>query len=76
MAKIKFLPDTSIAFVGLVRPIVGSLVTIAEIQARFVAKIYSLCHWWKGERRQSRKTSYYYSGVINISKIHHSEFKV
>ena len=33
--------DPSIAFVGLVRPIIGSLVTISEIQARFVAKVYS-----------------------------------
>ena len=33
--------DPSIAFVGLVRPLVGSLVSISEIQARFVAKVYS-----------------------------------
>ena len=35
------IEDPSIAFVGLVRPMAGSLVTISEIQARFVAKVYS-----------------------------------
>ena len=33
--------DPSIAFVGLVRPVIGSLVTISEIQARLAAKVYS-----------------------------------
>ncbi len=33
--------DPSIAFVGLVRPVIGSLVNISEIQARFAAKVYS-----------------------------------
>ena len=33
--------DPSIAFVGLVRPVVGSLVGISELQARFAAKVYS-----------------------------------
>ena len=33
--------DPSIAFVGLVRPIVGSIVGISELQARWVAKVFS-----------------------------------
>lgn len=33
--------DPSLAFVGLVRPIVGSLVGISELQARWVAKVFS-----------------------------------
>ena len=33
--------DPSIAFIGLVRPIVGSVVGISELQARWAAKIYS-----------------------------------
>jgi len=33
--------DPSIAFVGLVRPIVGSLVGISELQARWAAKLFS-----------------------------------
>ena len=33
--------DPSIAFLGLVRPVVGSLVGISELQARFAAKVYS-----------------------------------
>ena len=34
------IEDPSIAFVGLVRPVIGSLVTISELQARFIAKVY------------------------------------
>ena len=33
--------DPSIAFVGLVRPVVGSVVGITELQARFAAKVFS-----------------------------------
>lgn len=33
--------DPSIAFIGLVRPIVGSIVGVSELQARWAAKIYS-----------------------------------
>ena len=33
--------DPSIAFIDLVRPVVGSLVGISELQARFAAKVYS-----------------------------------
>ncbi len=33
--------DPSIAFIGLVRPVVGSIVGISELQARWAAKIYS-----------------------------------
>ena len=33
--------DPTIAFVGLVRPVVGSLVGISELQTRFAAKVYS-----------------------------------
>lgn len=33
--------DPTLAFVGLVRPIVGSLVALSELQARWVAKVYS-----------------------------------
>lgn len=33
--------DPSIAFIGLVRPVVGSIVGISEIQARLAARIYS-----------------------------------
>jgi len=33
--------DPSLAFVGLVRPIIGSLVGIAELQARWVAKVFA-----------------------------------
>ena len=33
--------DPSIAFVGLVRPVVGSLVGISELQSRWVAKVFS-----------------------------------
>ncbi len=32
--------DPTIAFVGLVRPIVGSLVGISELQARWAAKVF------------------------------------
>ena len=35
------LEDPSIAFVGLVRPVVGSIVGISELQARWIAKVYS-----------------------------------
>ena len=33
--------DPSLAFVGLVRPIIGSIVGIAELQSRLAARIYS-----------------------------------
>ena len=33
--------DPSIAFIGLVRPIIGSVVGISELQARLAARIYS-----------------------------------
>ena len=33
--------DPTIAFVGLVRPMVGSLVAISEVQARWAAKVFS-----------------------------------
>ena len=33
--------DPSIAFIGFVRPIMGSIVSISEIQARLAARIYS-----------------------------------
>ena len=33
--------DPLIAFVGLVRPVVGSVVGITELQARFAAKVFS-----------------------------------
>ena len=33
--------DPSIAFVGLARPVVGSIVGISELQARFAAKVFS-----------------------------------
>ena len=33
--------DPSIAFIGLVRPLVGSLITIAEVQARLAARVFS-----------------------------------
>lgn len=42
--KYKFVfdvEDPSIAFVGFVRPIVGSIVGITELQARWVAKVFS-----------------------------------
>ena len=35
------IEDPSIAFIGLVRPMVGSIVTISELQARWVAKVFS-----------------------------------
>ena len=33
--------DPTIAFIGLVRPIVGSIITISEIQTRWMAKVFS-----------------------------------
>lgn len=33
--------DPSLAFLGLVRPVVGSLVVISELQARWVAKVFA-----------------------------------
>ena len=33
--------DPSIAFVGFVRPVVGSIPVVAEVQARWVAKVFS-----------------------------------
>ena len=33
--------DPSLAFVGLVRPIVGAIVTISELQSRWIAKVFS-----------------------------------
>ena len=33
--------DTTVAFIGLVRPIVGSIVGISEIQARWIAKVFA-----------------------------------
>ncbi len=33
--------DPTICFVGLVRPIVGSIVTIADLQARWMAKVFA-----------------------------------
>ena len=33
--------DPSLAFIGFVRPVVGSLVAIAELQARWAAKLYA-----------------------------------
>ena len=33
--------DPTIAFIGLVRPVVGSIVGISELQARWVAKVFS-----------------------------------
>lgn len=35
------LEDPSLAFIGLVRPIVGSIVSISEVQARWAAKIFA-----------------------------------
>ena len=35
------MEDPSLAFIGQVRPIVGSLVGVSELQARWVARIYS-----------------------------------
>lgn len=35
------MQDPSLAFVGLVRPIVGSIVGISEVQSRWVAKVFS-----------------------------------
>ena len=35
------IDDPTLVFIGLVRPIVGSLVAISELQARWVAKVFS-----------------------------------
>ena len=35
------MEDPSLAFVGLVRPVVGSLVTLSELQAQWVANVFS-----------------------------------
>ena len=35
------IEDPSLAFVGLVRPVIGSLVAISELQARWVAKVFA-----------------------------------
>jgi len=35
------MEDPSLAFIGLVRPVVGSVVGVSELQARWVARVYS-----------------------------------
>ena len=35
------IEDPSLAFIGHVRPVVGSVVSVSEIQARWVARVYS-----------------------------------
>lgn len=44
--------DPTLAFIGYVRPVVGSIAAIAEIQSRFVGKVFSgKCHLPPKDRR-------------------------
>ena len=64
--------DPSIAYIGLVRPVVGSLVAISELQALWAAKIFSKRLPLKSleERREAtrRDSEYWYQYFINTSQ--------